>query len=107
PLGARSFVEALPTITTRGWILLAYIVALPTIVAYGLNAWALARSTATMVTIYIYLQPLIAGVLARVQLGSSISSRAGVSALLILGGVAVTTLKRRRSPPRLDDRASQ
>jgi drug/metabolite transporter (DMT)-like permease len=95
PLGARAFVEELPAITTRGWLLLAYIVAIPTIVAYGLNAWALGRSTATMVTIYIYLQPVIAGVLARLQLGTSVSERAGFSALLILGGVAVTTLKRR------------
>jgi drug/metabolite transporter (DMT)-like permease len=66
----------------------------PTIIAYGLNAWALARSTATTVTVYIYLQPLLAALLAWLQLGYAVSSRAGVAALLILGGVAVTTLKR-------------
>jgi len=95
PLGAMPLVHALPEITSRGWALVAYIVAIPTIVAYGLNAWALARSTATTVTVYIYLQPLIAAVLARLQLGHSISSRAGLAAVLILSGVAVTTLRRR------------
>ena len=95
PLGARAFLSELPVLTARGWVLLAYIVAIPTVLAYGLNAWALARSTATIVTIYIYLQPILAAVLARVQLGYSISSRAGLAAVLILAGVAVTTVRRR------------
>ena len=95
PLGAHALLAQIPLLGPRGWLLILYIVAVPTIVAYGLNAWALARSTATMVTIYIYLQPLFAALLARVQLGHAISSRAGIASLLILGGVGVTTLKRR------------
>jgi drug/metabolite transporter (DMT)-like permease len=95
PLGVASFVTCLPQLSARGWLLLAYIVVFPTIIAYWLNAWALARSNATVVTIYIYIQPLLAGLLARLQLGYAISSRAGLSALLILGGVAVTTIRRR------------
>jgi drug/metabolite transporter (DMT)-like permease len=94
PLGVRALLADLPTIEPRGWLLLAYMVAIPTILAYGLNAWALARSSATMVTMYIYLQPLLAAILARIQLGYAVSSRAGIASLLILGGVAVTTLKR-------------
>jgi drug/metabolite transporter (DMT)-like permease len=97
PVGATALVAEIPVLQPRGWLLVGYIVAVPTIVAYGLNAWALGRSTATMVTIYIYLQPLIAAALARVQLGHSISSRAGLASLLILLGVAVTTLRLRRS----------
>lgn len=96
PLGALALVAQLPVLEPRGWLLVVYIVVVPTIIAYGLNAWALARSTATMVTIYIYLQPLIAASLARVQLGYQVSPRAGVASLLILAGVAVTTLKRIR-----------
>jgi drug/metabolite transporter (DMT)-like permease len=96
PLGIPSLALAIPSLTSRGLVLLAYIIVVPTIVAYGLNAWALGRSTATMVTIYIYMQPLLAGVLARIQLGTSISSRAGVATVLILMGVAVTTWRGRR-----------
>lgn len=96
PVGARALVLQLPVLEPRGWLLVGYIVLVPTIVAYGLNAWALARSTPTTVTIYIYLQPLLAALLARLQLGYAISSRAGLAALLILGGVAVTTVRRGR-----------
>ena len=39
---------------------LGYIVLVPTIIAYGLNAWALARTSASVLTIFIYVQPIIA-----------------------------------------------
>src|SRR5262249_44702536 len=94
PLGLPVLVGQVPEISMRGWIFLAYLVLVPTILAYGLNAWALARTTASVVTIYIYMQPLLAGLLARIQLRDSISSRASLATLLILGGVAVTTLRR-------------
>jgi drug/metabolite transporter (DMT)-like permease len=96
PLGLKALLLALPELSARGAVLLLYIVIVPTIVAYWLNAWALARTTASIVTIYIYLQPLLAGILAWLQLGTAISSRAVLASLLILGGVAVTTLRRRR-----------
>jgi drug/metabolite transporter (DMT)-like permease len=94
PLGVPALMTQLPHFTMRGIGLLAYIVLIPTILAYGLNAWALGRSTASMVTIYIYLQPLLAGLLARLQLGYSVSERAGIASVFILAGVAVTTLRR-------------
>jgi drug/metabolite transporter (DMT)-like permease len=89
PIGARPMVAQLAVLTPRGWAFVLYILAMPTIVAYLLNAWALARSSATLVTIYIYLQPLIAAVLAWVQLGQGISRRAWLAALLILLGLGV------------------
>lgn len=101
--GLGPLIATVPELTTRGALLLAYMILVPTIVAYSFNAWALARSSASIVTIYIYLQPLLAAVLARVQLGHGISPRAGVSALLILGGVAVTTLKRGSGAKRLEE----
>jgi len=89
PFGMPAMLGQIPTLTPRGWWFAAYILALPTIVAYLLNAWALARSSATLVTIYIYLQPLIAAVLAWVQLGHTISRRAGIAAVLILVGLGI------------------
>jgi drug/metabolite transporter (DMT)-like permease len=94
PLGVGSLVETVPVLSTRGWLFIAYIVLVPTVVAYGLHAWALARSSATVVAVYIYLQPLLTGLLARIQLGYAISPRAAGAGLLILGGVAVTTLRK-------------
>lgn len=89
PIGARPMVTQLAVLTPRGWAFVLYILAMPTIVAYLLNAWALARSSATLVTIYIYLQPLFAALLAWAQLGQGISKRAWLAALLILLGLAV------------------
>ena len=78
-----------------------YILAMPTIVAYLLNAWALGRSSATIVTIYIYLQPLIAALLAWAQLGLGISKRAWLAAVLILVGLGVVA-SRRQTNVRVD-----
>jgi drug/metabolite transporter (DMT)-like permease len=101
PLGVAPLAHALPSLTPRGMGFLVYIVLVPTIVAYGLNAWALGRSKASTVTMYIYVQPLLAACLAWVQLGTTVTSRAWLAAALILGGVAVATSKRyaRRPAP--------
>ena len=94
PLGMRPMLATLPALTPRGWGFVLYILAMPTIVAYLLNAWALGRSSATLVTIYIYLQPLIAALLAWVQLGTGISKRAWLAAVLILVGLGVVVSRR-------------
>lgn len=95
PLGLGAVLHQLPALTPRGWMYVAYIVLVPTIVAYSFNAWALARSSASLVTIYIYLQPLLGAGLARIQLGQGVSARAGVAALLILAGLTVVAIRRR------------
>ncbi|MDT7808021.1 MAG: hypothetical protein QOJ70_1834 [Acidobacteriota bacterium] len=86
---------------TVGWEVLlavAYIIVVPTVGAYYLNAWALERVTPSTVAVYIYLQPLIAFALAPLFLGAD--ERWGVrhvlAAALIFTGVAVVTLRRRR-----------
>lgn len=89
PLGLGPIVASLPHVSARGAALLAYIVAVPTIVAYGLNAWALGRSSATLVTVYIYAQPLLTALLAWAQLGARVPLRAAVAGVLILAGLAV------------------
>ena len=97
PIGMRPMLAQLPVLTPRGWAYVAYILAIPTIVAYLFNAWALARSSATLVTIYIYLQPLIAALLAWIQLGHGISQRAWLAAVLILTGLGIVS-SRKKAP---------
>jgi len=89
PYGLVPLSAEVTRITPRGLAYLGYIVAVPTLLAYFLNAWALGRSRATIVTVYIVLQPLIAAVLARLQLGHAISPRAGVAGILIALGLAL------------------
>ncbi|MEO6419246.1 MAG: DMT family transporter [Polyangiaceae bacterium] len=96
PIGVFALGRTLPELTPRGAGLMAYILVMPTIVAYLANAWALGRSTASLVTIYIYLQPILAGLLAWVQLGQSLSARILGAAAFILAGVSIVAL---RKPP--------
>ncbi len=92
PFGALPLWHQLPELTTRGMMYLAYIIAVPTIIAYAFNAWALARTTPTIVTIYIYLQPVVTALIAWVQLGQGVTGRTLVAGTFILTGVAIVTL---------------
>jgi drug/metabolite transporter (DMT)-like permease len=94
PLGMPALVAGVASWSTRSWGLLAYIVAMPTIVAYLCNAWALERSSPTLVSIYIYVQPVLAAVLAWLQLGDTVSERLAVAALVTAAGVTIVATRR-------------
>ena len=78
------------------WVAVIYIILIPTVAAYYLNAWALTRVTPTTVATYIYLQPLIAFGLAPLLLGEKLSSRTLIACLLIFAGVFIV-IRRARS----------
>jgi drug/metabolite transporter (DMT)-like permease len=88
------------SISWQVWLEILYIVLLPTAGAYYLNAWALARVPPSTVAIYIYLQPLIAFVLAPLVLREPLSSRAIIASLLIFCGVLVDTRRKLKEPAR-------
>jgi drug/metabolite transporter (DMT)-like permease len=77
------------------WLSLLYIILVPTVGAYYLNAWALARVPPSTVAVYIYLQPLIAFALAPLLLGETWSWRTAIAAGLIFAGVALVTTRSR------------
>lgn len=79
------------TATWTIWLILLYIVLVPTVGAYYLNAWALTRVLPSTVAVYIYLQPLIAFALAPIVLGEKWTVRTLLASLLIFAGVAVVT----------------
>jgi drug/metabolite transporter (DMT)-like permease len=93
PLGLAPLARSVSTWTPRGLGFVAYIVLFPTILAYLANAWALGRSSAVLVTVYIYMQPAIAGLLAWIQLGQGLSTRLVASAALIGLGVAIVATR--------------
>jgi drug/metabolite transporter (DMT)-like permease len=97
---------SLSTISGRVWLAILYIIVLPTAGAYYLNGWALARVPPSTVAVYIYLQPLIAFVIAPIILGESLSFHAVIASLLIFAGVLVVTRRRRVKPETQTDRAS-
>lgn len=96
PLGIYTLSDA--PVQTAGagvWLAVLYIILAPTVGAYYLNAWALARVEPSTVAVYIYLQPLIAFALAPLILGESWNSRTWIASLLIFAGVAVVTWRAR------------
>ena len=95
PAGAVSLAHiSLGSISWRVWLAILYIIVLPTAGAYYLNGWALARVPPSTVAVYVYLQPLIAFVVAPIILGESLSVRAVIASLLIFAGVLVVTRRR-------------
>jgi drug/metabolite transporter (DMT)-like permease len=98
PLGGFNLARApLSEAGTLVWLTVVYIVLVPTVGAYYLNAWALERTPPSTVAVYTYLQPLVAFAAAPLLLGPEEGPRAGTwaAAALIFTGVAVVTLRRR------------
>jgi drug/metabolite transporter (DMT)-like permease len=103
PLGMPDLFAGAASWTPRAWGFLAYIVAMPTIVAYLCNAWALERSTPTLVSIYIYVQPVLAALLAWVQLGITVSERLALAAVVIAAGVTLVATRKDAVPVPMEE----
>jgi drug/metabolite transporter (DMT)-like permease len=85
-------------VTPLSWVSLAAIVAFSTVMPYLVNSWALARTDASRVAFYVFLQPLVATVLAVLILHETFTGRTAVAALLILAGLAVSLTRRPLTP---------
>lgn len=97
PIGILSLSEVnLAEVSLNGWIFTAAVVIFPTILAYYLNAFALARVEPSVVAVYIYLQPLIGFVSAVIFLGELFSFRLLFSAILVFSGVFLVTRNEKR-----------
>src|SRR5262249_25045286 len=94
--GALAWASFTPTGTDLA--LLAFILAVPTVGAYGLNQLALQRAESSLVAAYIYLQPLLATAGAMLFLGERPAPRVFVAGALILTGLALST-RGAPSPP--------
>jgi drug/metabolite transporter (DMT)-like permease len=98
PFGGYQLAQTpLAEVSAGVWLAVLYIILVPTVGAYYLNAWALERVTPSTVAVYIYLQPLIAFAVAPLVLGGEERPAAGTwaAAILIFAGVAVVTLRSR------------
>lgn len=100
PIGAVSLVRDVPHWSLGAYALVAFVVLVPTVLAYGVNAWALGRATPTLVTIYIYLQPLVVIALSAMQLGQTPQTASLFGGLFILAGVTTVALPKSQSGSR-------
>lgn len=96
PVGGYNLAKvSLSSVPLSAWFAVLYIILIPTVVAYYLNAWALGRVAPSIVAIYIYLQPLIAFAVAPLVLGEQLNSRTWLATALIFAGLATVTLRSR------------
>ena len=95
----RLLTEAGP-VSAATWGAMAWIVVVPSVVGYYLNIWALQRVQASVVSVFIYLQPLATGLLAAAILGERPSPRLVPAGALIFAGVAATVWAERRARAR-------
>jgi drug/metabolite transporter (DMT)-like permease len=97
PWGLPALAVETGGVSTRTVLALAWIIALPTVLGYYLNVWALRRVPASTVAVYVYLQPVATALLATSMLGERLSARLIPAAALIFSGVAVTVWAGRRA----------
>lgn len=86
PLGIAEL-AALPGLTLEQVGFLAFLIAVPTIGAYGLVQLALRRAESTLVATYVYLQPVFATLGAWLVLDETLGLRTLVCGAIVLGGV--------------------
>ena len=84
--------DTLSAVSGTTWLIVGYIIIVPTVAAYYLNSWAVIRVSPGIVAIYVYLQPLLAFGFAPMILGESWNSRTLVACALIFAGVGVVTI---------------
>ena len=94
PVGVVTLVREAPGWPAAAGGILAFVVLVPTVIAYSVNAWALRRAAPTLVTIYVYLQPLLVAALAWIQLGQAPPPSAAFAAPFILAGVTLVAFNR-------------
>lgn len=69
------------------WLRMAYVVLIATGLSYWLNAWALRHAPTSLVAVYVYLQPVVAAVLAWFILGERLHAPELGAAALVFAGV--------------------
>ena len=94
PFG-MSQLDGVTSAGAHAWLLLLYVLAVPTLLTYLLNAWALRYASSSTVAIFIYLQPIVGLALAVTVLDEQLGLRAGLGTLAVFCGIALVTWRGR------------
>jgi drug/metabolite transporter (DMT)-like permease len=82
--------DAFRALSGVGWLSVAYLVVLTSVVSYLLYYWALAREDASRVAIWSNTQPVLTALLAWMVSGDRLTPSFVVGGLLVIAGVAMT-----------------
>ena len=94
-LGLRQVYTA--SVPPATWLEVLYIILIPSILGYFLTIWALKRASSQMVAGYIYLQPLVAAIVAPLVLPDEhLSLRTLAAGCAIFAGLGLVILAERQ-----------
>lgn len=99
PWGLGALLREAGGLSATTWMLMLYIIVVPSVGAYYLNTWALGRAESSLVSTFVYLQPPITAALAVPLLREHVSWRMLPAVVLIFAGVAVAIRAGRSRPP--------
>lgn len=88
----------LTAITARSWLAWAYLVVAGSLIAFPVYAWLLKNSTPAKVSTYSYVNPIVAVILGWAVLDEPLTPHIALSAVIIIGAVAIITTVRTRAP---------
>jgi drug/metabolite transporter (DMT)-like permease len=97
PFGLRQAMAQAPHMSGTAIMALAWIIIFPSVAAYYINMWALTKVESSVVSSFVYLQPIGTGLLAIPMLGEHPSARMVPGAALIFAGIMVAIRASRRS----------
>ncbi|HET7460633.1 MAG TPA: DMT family transporter [Longimicrobium sp.] len=106
PWGIVPLARQIGQVSAQGWASIAFIVLLPTVGAYWLNVFALKRVESSIVSVFVYLQPVVTAMIAIPVLHEHVSPRLIPAAVLIFAGVSLTVWEGRRERLRRGGRPS-
>lgn len=89
PIGLPAFLDQIAQTSTQTRLAIGWIILFPTVAAYYLNVWALLHAEASLVSTFVYIQPIMTAALAVPILHERLSARLIPAAILISSGVAV------------------
>ena len=86
-------------ISLRSWLGLAYLIVFGALVGYATYTWLLRNAPTTLVSTYAYVNPVVAIFIGNLLAQEPLTPRVVIAALVILGSVALITLKRPKVIP--------
>jgi drug/metabolite transporter (DMT)-like permease len=95
PISAWSLAhERWRAIPAGAWLSVLAVIAGPTVAAYLINLWTLRHADSSLVAAYVYVQPVVATILAAIFLGERIGVTAVVAGVMIATGVWLSSQRR-------------
>jgi drug/metabolite transporter (DMT)-like permease len=96
PFGIADAIAVAPHLIARDYAFLAFLIAIPTVAAYGLIQTGLRRAESSLVAAYVFLQPVFAAIGAAIVLDEALGMRIVACGAIVLLGVWVATRSRPR-----------